>query len=148
MSHLIILYNRLRLNARAVAFGLLAAILSICLYSAFYFFTPLDPCLISLPVGLFIGHMVSLGALGRRDRFLAAIAVYLIVASYLLGTLPVDLWRNPHEPFTAILYSIYNRFALVFTLREAFDSFGHFVEVGGAWLSFIAGVFLAQKKNE
>ncbi len=49
MSHLIILYNRLRLNARAVAFGLLATLLSIALYSAFLICAYL---LGSLPVDL------------------------------------------------------------------------------------------------
>ena len=148
MSLLIILYNQLRLNARAGAFGLFASFLSVTLYSAFYVFTPLDPCLMSLPAGLLIGHAVSLGALVKRHPFLVVLATTLFICSYLLGTLPVDLWRHPDQVFWAAVESIFKRFAFVFMQGEEADSFGHFVEVVASWVSLACGAALARKKNE
>ncbi len=148
MSLLIILYNQLRLNARAAAFGLFGAFLSVVLYSAFYVLTPLDPCLMGLPAGLLIGHAISLGALGKRHRFLSALAMMLFICAYLFGTLPVDLWRHTDQPFMATIESIYKRLAFIFGQGEEADSFAHFVEVVASWFSLVSGANLARKKNE
>ncbi|MCX6614386.1 MAG: hypothetical protein NTW74_26545 [Acidobacteria bacterium] len=148
MSLFIILYNQLRLNARAAVFGLVASFLAVAVYSAFYVLTPIDPCLMSLPAGLLIGHGVSLGALGKRHRFLGGLAVALFTCSYLLGTLPVDLWRHSEQPFWTTIESIYKRFAFIFGQGEEAESFAHFVEVFSSWISLVAGAALARKKNE
>ncbi|GEM_PF-2445198 len=148
MSLLIILYNHLRLNPRAVAFGFFAALLAVALYSAFYVLTPLDPCLMGLPAGLMIGHAISLGALGRRHHFFVIVAMMLFISSYLLGTVPVDLWRHREQPFWATAESIYKRFAFIFGQGEEADSFAHFIEVAASWVSLVGGAALARKKNE
>jgi len=103
MSLPTILYNQLRINARAVAFGLLATLLSISLYSAF------------------------------------------LICAYLLGTLPVDLWRHTDPPFMATINSIYRRLSFIFGQGEEADSFAHFVEVAASWCSLAAGAALAKK---
>jgi hypothetical protein len=148
MSLLIILYNQLRLNARAAAFGLFGGILSVGLYSAFYVFTPLDPCLMGLPAGFLIVKAISLGSFGKHPHILTVVARTLYVVTYLFGTLPVDLWRHSDQPFMATLNSVYNRLDFIFGQGEEAESLSHFAQIVGGWLSLFFGIGITGKKHK
>ncbi len=148
MSHSIIPYKQLRLNARAILFGLIGALFSVALYSAFYVFTPLDPCLMALPAGFLIVKAISLGSFGKHPHILTVVARTLYVLTYLCGTLPVDLWRHPNQPFMATLDSVFNRLDFIFGQGEEAESFSHFAQIVGGWLSLFFGIGITGKKHQ
>ncbi len=148
MSFLIIIYNQLRLNARAAILGLFGGVLAVWLYSAFYAFTPLDPCLMGFPAGFLIAKAISLGSFGKHPHILTVFARTLFVFTYLFGTLPVDLWRHSDQPFMATLESVYKRFQFVFGQGEEAESFAHFAEILAGWISLLAGINITGKKYE
>ena len=148
MSHPIIPYKQLRLNWRALAFGLFGALLAVALYSGFYVLTPLDPCLMGLPACLLIGHAISLGALGKRHRFLADAATVLCCLAYVFGTLPIDLWRHFDRPFYTTIESVFKRLFFIFGQGREADSGAHFAEVVFSWISLGIGIINARTKNQ
>ena len=148
MSQTITPSKQLRLNARAIVFGLFGALLSVALYSAFYVFTPLDPCLMALPAGFLIVKAISLGSFGKHPHILIVVARTLYVVTYLCGTLPVDLWRHSNQPFMATLDSVYNRLDFIFGQGEEAESFAHFAHIVGGWLSLFLGIGITGKKHQ